>query len=157
MHRLPGWLREPVALTLAAQLATLPVILATFERVSLVAPLANVVVVPLVPLVMLASAVAAAVGVVGTTVQLPFLTDAASWFAGGSAWLGLRLMILAGSGAAAVPLAALPVAAPGWLAVIWYPALVLIWRRANRRSPDEPPGLEPVPLAPAGRSHWSVF
>ena len=155
LHRLPGWLREPVALTLAAQLATLPVILATFERVSLVAPLANVVVVPLVPLVMLASAVAAAVGVVGTTVQLPFLTDAASWFAGGSAWLGLRLMILAGSGAAAVPLAALPVAAPGWLAVIWYPALVLIWRRANRRSPDEPPGLEPVPLAALPRPSGS--
>jgi competence protein ComEC len=148
LHRLPGWLREPVALTLAAQLTTLPVILATFERVSLVAPVANVLVVPLVPLVMLASAVAAVVGVVGSAIQLPFLTDATSWFAGGSAWLGLRLMILAGSGAAALPLAALPVAAPGWLAVIWYPGLVLLWRRASRHSLDEPATAEPRPLVP---------
>src|SRR5207249_6539892 len=86
----PAWLREPVALTLAAQLATLPVILATFERVSLVAPLANVLVVPLVPLVMLASAMAAVAGVVGAAIQVPVVTDAVSWFAGGSAWLGLR-------------------------------------------------------------------
>src|SRR4029077_6180136 len=124
-----------------------PVILATFERVSLVAPLANVLIVPLVPLVMLATAVAAAVGVAGTAIQLPFVIDAATWFAGGSAWLGLRLMILAGSGAAALPLAALPVAAPGWLAVVWYPALVLLWRRAKRRQPNELAAAEPRALA----------
>ena len=151
LTRLPVWLREPVALTLAAQLTTLPVILATFERVSLVAPLANVLVVPLVPLVMLASAVAALVGVVVTVVQLPFLTDAAGWFAGGSAWLGLRLMILAGSGAASLPLAALPVAAPGWLAVAWYPALLLLWRRANRQVPTDPSVGELVSLTAAPR------
>jgi len=148
---LPGWLREPVALTLAAQLTTLPVILATFERVSLVAPLANVLVVPLVPLVMLASAVAALFGVAGTAIQIPLLTDAASWFAGGSAWLGLRLMIVAGSGAASLPLAALPVAAPGWLAVLWYPALVLVWRRASRRPTGDLSFAELMPLASARR------
>jgi len=140
LRRWPAWLREPVALTLAAQLTTLPVILATFERVSLVAPLANVVVVPLVPLVMLASAVAAAAGILASVVQVPVVTDAVSWFAGGSAWLGLRLMIMAGTGAAALPLAAMPVAAPGWLAVAWYPGLVLLWRRANRLTPDKAPG-----------------
>ncbi|TME34082.1 MAG: ComEC/Rec2 family competence protein [Chloroflexi bacterium] len=112
LRRWPAWLREPVALTLAAQLTTLPVILATFERVSLVAPLANVVVVPLVPLVMLASAVAAAAGILASVVQV----------------------------AAALPLAAMPVAAPGWLAVAWYPGLVLLWRRANRLTPDKAPG-----------------
>ncbi|TMB82410.1 MAG: DUF4131 domain-containing protein [Chloroflexi bacterium] len=141
----PGWLREPVALTLAAQLATLPVILATFERVSLVAPLANVVVVPLVPLVMLASAMAAVAGVVGAAIQIPVVTDSMSWFAGGSAWLGLRLMILAGSAAAALPLAALPVEAPGWLALAWYPGLALLWRR-GRRQPDDQSADGPVPL-----------
>ena len=140
LRRWPAWLREPVALTLAAQLTTLPVILATFERVSLVAPLANVVVVPLVPLVMLASAVAAAAGILASVVQVPVVTDAVNWFAGGSAWLGLRLMIMAGTGAAALPLAAMPVAAPGWLAVAWYPGLVLLWRRANRPTPDKAPG-----------------
>ena len=54
----PGWIREPVALTLAAQLTTLPVILVNFERLSLVAPIANVLVVPFVPVAMLFSALA---------------------------------------------------------------------------------------------------
>nr|MBA3587394.1 ComEC/Rec2 family competence protein [Chloroflexota bacterium] len=49
----PAWIREPVALTLAAQLTTLPVILVNFERLSLVAPIANVLVVPFVPVAML--------------------------------------------------------------------------------------------------------
>ena len=52
LGRWPAWIRTPVALTVAAQAATLPVLLATFEQVSLVAPLANVVVVPLIPAVM---------------------------------------------------------------------------------------------------------
>ncbi|TMB50035.1 MAG: DUF4131 domain-containing protein [Chloroflexi bacterium] len=154
----PGWLREPVALTLAAQLTTLPVILATFERISLVAPLANVVVVPLVPLVMLASALAALAGVLGAAINIPVMTDAISWFAGGSAWLGLRLMILAGSAAAALPLAALPVQAPGWLALAWYPGLVLLWRR-GRLQPDGRPADGPVPLAAIrrpSRSHMGL-
>jgi competence protein ComEC len=151
LHRWPCWLREPVALTLAAQLTTMPVILATFERVSLVAPLANVLVVPLVPLVMLACAVAAVVGVLGAALPIPILTDATAWFAGGSAWLGLRLMILAGSSAAALPLAALPIAAPGWLAVAWYPTLALLWRRANREPSNERPGDELTPLATVRR------
>src|SRR5207245_5379313 len=38
----PGWLREPVALTLAAQLTTMQVILSTFERIILVARVATV-------------------------------------------------------------------------------------------------------------------
>ena len=59
----PAWIREPVALTLAAQLTTLPVVLLNFERLSLVAPLANVLVVPFVPVAMLFSALASLVGV----------------------------------------------------------------------------------------------
>jgi len=151
MQGWPGWLREPVALTTAAQLATLPVVLANFERVSLVAPFANVVVVPLVPLVMLASAIASLVGVAGGVIQLPLISDAVSWFAAGSAWLGLRLMIVAGSAAAALPLAALPIQAPGWLALAWYSALGLFWHRARGRQSQKPPSTELVPLQPAAR------
>ena len=62
LARWPAWIRTPVALTVAAQLATLPVLLATFEQVSLVAPLANVIVVPLIPAVMAGSAAAAVFG-----------------------------------------------------------------------------------------------
>jgi competence protein ComEC len=145
----PGWLREPVALTTAAQLATLPIILATFERFSLVAPLANVVVVPLVPLVMLASAIAAPIGAVDAAVHIPLLGDAATWLAGGSAWLGLRAMIATGSTAASIPFAALPIAAPAWLPALWYPALAIGWRVASvrgRRAVER--STAPVALAP---------
>jgi competence protein ComEC len=131
--RLPGWIREPVALTLAAQLTTLPVIVSSFERVSLVAPLANVLVVPLVPLVMLACAVAAPVGALDGAVHLPVLGDLATWFTGGSAWLGLRVMVVTGSAAASLPGASVPAAVPGWLAFAWYPALAGITGWRSRR------------------------
>ena len=148
----PGWLREPVALTLAAQLTTLPVVLGSFGRLSLVAPAANVVVVPMVPLVMLLCAIAAPVGAIAATLHFDLGADAARWAVGGSAWLLLRAMILAGQAAAALPFAALPVTAPGWLALAWYPALAIGWRRfavQADQSEAEPGGL--LPLRPAAR------
>ncbi len=145
LRRLPGALREPVALTLAAQLTTLPVILLNFERLSLVAPLANVVVVPLVPLVMLCCAVAAPIGAIQAAVHLPLLGDVATWLTGGSAWLYLHLMILAGKAAAAVPFASVPLAAPAWLALAWYPLLALVWLR-RRRAVEVDDGPQPLSL-----------
>jgi competence protein ComEC len=130
----PAWLREPVALTIAAQLTTLPVVVASFGRLSLVAPIANVVVVPLVPLVMLLCAIAAPLGAIATTLQLAPLTDLVRWAVGGSAWLLLRAMIVAGQAAASVPFASVSVVAPGWLALAWYPMLGFAWRRSARRA-----------------------
>lgn len=132
LSRWPAWLREPVALTLAAQLTTLPVVLGSFGRLSLVAPAANVAVVPLVPIVMLLCAIAAPLGAIATGLHLDLLADAMRWAVGGTAWLVLRAMIVAGQAAASLPLAALPVTAPGWLALAWYPALALGWRRFGR-------------------------
>jgi competence protein ComEC len=133
LQRLPAWIREPVALTLAAQLTTLPVILVNFERLSLVAPVANVVVVPLVPLAMFACAVAAPIGALGELVRLPLVTPAAEWFAGGAAWLALRTMSAAGAAAAAVPYAAIDVSVSAIVAAGWYPALGLVtWARSGR-------------------------
>lgn len=137
LGRWPALVREPVALTLAAQLTTLQVILLNFERVSLVAPLANVAVVPLVPLVMLCSAVAAVVGAADAAMHLPLIADILGWAAGGAAWLYLRLMILTGLAAAAVPFASVDLSAPAWLALGWYPALALARNRiapADERS-----------------------
>ncbi|MBA3687692.1 MAG: ComEC/Rec2 family competence protein [Chloroflexi bacterium] len=138
LARWPAWLREPIALTLAAQLTTLPVVVGSFGRLSLIAPIANVAVVPLVPLVMLTCAIAAPLGALTAALQVGLLTDGVRWAAGGSAWLLLHAMILAGQVAASVPLAAMPVAAPAWLAIAWYPALGLAWRRSARRSGREP-------------------
>jgi competence protein ComEC len=148
----PSWLREPMALTLAAQLATLPVLLTTFGRLSVVAPLANVVVVPLVPLVMAACAVAAPIGALDATIHLPLVSDLATWAAGGSAWLLLRVMILAGQAAAALPFASLPLTAPAWLAVPWYGGLGVAWGRLRRTTDPQPvPDVTPLHRSPPRR------
>ena len=42
----PSWLREALLVSLAAQLATLPITLGTFGRLSLIAPLANLLILP---------------------------------------------------------------------------------------------------------------
>ena len=138
--RLPAWVREPMALTLAAQLTTLPIVVGNFERLSLVSPLANIVVVPIVPLVMLACAVVAPLGVLDAVFHIPLLSDAALFVAGGGAWLTLRAMIVAGQVAAAVPLASIPLSAPPLLAAAWYPALWWAARRLGRSVPEAPAG-----------------
>jgi competence protein ComEC len=139
LGRWPAWFRVPVALTLAAQAATLPVLLATFEQVSLVAPLANVAVVPLIPAVMAGSAAAALVGGVTGTVQLPGVGDLASWLAGGAAWLPVRALIDTGTAASAVPLAAVPISGSPWFTAAWYPLLVLAAHRLGRRTAPTTP------------------
>jgi competence protein ComEC len=54
-HFLPqsGAIRESVALTFSAQVLVTPVILTNFERISLIAPLANLLILPIIPLSML--------------------------------------------------------------------------------------------------------
>jgi competence protein ComEC len=47
-----GWAREALAATLAAQWLALPLILYHFGTLSVIAPLANVVILPAVPLAM---------------------------------------------------------------------------------------------------------
>ena len=125
LHRWPGWIREPVALTLAAQLTTLPVILVNFERLSLVAPIANVLVVPFVPIAMLFSAFAALVGILDGALEVPIVGDLLTWFAGGAAWLVLRVIVWLGTTVASVPHAAIDVSVPPAVAVAWLPILAL--------------------------------
>ena len=124
---LPGWLREPIALTMAAQLTTLPVLLMNFERLSLVAPLANVVVVPIVPFAMLACALASLGGALSAAVPLTAVGDVIGWAFGGVAWLALHLMIAAGTAFASIPASAVGVSVPVPFAVAWYPCLALGW------------------------------
>ena len=51
MHRLPTWIKFPAAMTLSAQLASLPIIIWYFNQVSLSSVLANVLVMPILELV----------------------------------------------------------------------------------------------------------
>jgi len=140
LRALPAWIREPVALTLAAQLTTLPVILANFERLSLVAPIANVVVVPFVPVAMLFSAIASVAGSLDTLVHLPIVGDTVVWLTGGAAWLVLRVIVWLGTTVASVPYAAIDASLPAPFAVAWLPLLGLAgWAL---RSPPDPSAVE---------------
>jgi competence protein ComEC len=146
----PAWIRTPVALTLAAQLATLPVLLAAFGQVSLVAPLANVLVVPLIPIVMAGAAAASVVGGLAGAAPPPIVGELATWLAGGAAWLPLHGLTAAGSAAAAIPLAAIPLGGGPLLTAAWYPCLALAAMRVGRRDDQvEPDTLEAAAFATA--------
>ena len=151
-RRLPGWpawIREPVGLTLAAQITTLPVILVNFERLSLVAPLANVLVVPFVPLAMLFSAVASLVGLMDGVLHVPVVGDACAWFAGGCAWLVLRVIVALGSGVAAIPHAAVDVTLPPAFAAAWLPIVGLAtWALRSDHPADDARTADPLPDRP---------
>ena len=69
---LPTLVREGLAATLAATIPTLPIIAAIFGRISLVAPLANVLAVPLFPPLMVAAVLTAIIGVLLPNAALPF-------------------------------------------------------------------------------------
>jgi competence protein ComEC len=98
--RLPGprWLAEPFAVTVAAQVATVPVMASTFGVLSLVAPLANALVIPAVPLLVVLGWVGA-----GVAMAVPAL----GWAPLAAAGLLVTAIGLLAQAAAALPGAAL--------------------------------------------------
>lgn len=100
--RLPGWLAESLGISLAAQAATLPDVLATFGRLSLVAPVVNLVVVPIVPAAMAGGLVAMIAGWLVTVGAPPLL----GVVAGLPGWLLLHVMVAVVRIAAGLPFAA---------------------------------------------------
>jgi competence protein ComEC len=137
--RVPGWLVESMGVSLAAQAATLPLVLLHFGRVSLVSPLANLVVAPIVAPVMLASLLGMIAGLL-MALGLPALLMAPVVL-GASLLLGA--MIAVGSIAAALPLASLELAEPAGLVAAAATTLLLLsagtirgraqWRRLTGR------------------------
>jgi len=111
---LPGWLREPFAVTLAAQVGTVPLMATDFHVLSPVAPIANAAVLPLLPVMVGAGlfvAPLAALPVVGRVVALPLT--------GLLVYLEQVASVLARAPAAAVSVPAFP---PG-SGVAYYAAL----------------------------------
>ena len=137
-RRLAAWLRwlpfsaaiaESLAVTLAAQLATLPVLALTFGQVSLVAPLANLLAVPLLaPLLVLGGLLALAgalLGAVGAALAL-----ALAWVVWPLLWYVDGVIALSAN----LPGAALAVSnAPAVFAWAYYAALAaVIWWLVRR-------------------------
>ncbi len=103
LARLPSWLAEGLAPTIAASVPTIPIVAAVFGRISLVSPLANLFAVPLFAPIMVLGAATAVVGA-----ALPAAAPPLAIAAYASALLFRRGVELA----AAVPFAAVAVS-PG--------------------------------------------
>ena len=101
--RMPGWLAESLGISLAAQAATLPDVLATFGRLSLVSPVVNLAVVPLVPAAMLGGVVAMLAGGAAMLGAPPIVATVA----GLPGWVVLHVIVAIVRIAASMPFAAL--------------------------------------------------
>jgi competence protein ComEC len=106
---IPALLRDPFAATLAAEAATWPLMLASFHQVSLIAPVANALVLPLLPAVMVLGGSGAILAALWSSVGWPILQLAGLLIA----WFGRVI-----EGTAGVPGAslALPYFPPRWIA-----------------------------------------
>ncbi len=152
LHWLPGLFREPFAVTLAAQVGTLPLTAAGFHVLSPVAPLANALVLPLLPAMVgagLLLAPFAAFPELGAALAIPL--------AALLAYLEQVAMALA-----AIPAAAIPVATfPAWLGAGYYSGLaglLVALRTAGARRLLALALAAGVPLAIAGGevAAWSA-
>ena len=113
----PGWLAGAVAVSLGAQAAVTPLMLAHFNQLSLIGVVANLLVVPL-------AAVATTLGMLALLVELASSALAALLFH--ALWLVLIALRAAVSLAAALPAAMVHLPSPSaTIVVAWYGALLL--------------------------------
>src|SRR6478672_10134788 len=106
--RVPRWLAESLGVSLAAQAATLPIVLVSFGRLAILSPVVNLVVVPLVAPAMAAGVVALAGGglvlggappVIGAVIAAP-------------GWVILRVLVAIVTVAAGLPFASVTLEPP---------------------------------------------
>ena len=122
------FLNEALVLTLAAQILTIPLVIYHFGRLSLVAPLANLLILPVQPPVMSVGGAAAVVGMV------PFLepiSQALAWVP----WLMLAYTNAVVRWLADLPFASLEIdrASAGWVVIIYAAVLIAIWTWSRHR------------------------
>jgi competence protein ComEC len=132
--RLPASIVECLAVSLAAQVATLPVVLLTFGRLAIISPLLNLLVVPLVAPAMAASAVA----LLGGATAMAGLPAVVATIVGLPAWLLLSLMVAIVHAGAALPFASAALDPPwniaGATIAAVAPFAVGAWVRRRRAS-----------------------
>jgi competence protein ComEC len=110
--RVPGWLAESLAVSLAAQAATLPVVLLVFGRLAIISPAINLLIVPLVAPAMAAAMIA----LVGGAVAIAGGPAAIATLAGLPAWALLTAMCTIIRAGAALPFASVTLGPP-WTVV----------------------------------------
>ncbi len=157
--RLPRWLAESLGVSLAAQAATLPIVLASFGRLAVIAPAVNLLVVPLVAPAMAAGLIALLAGIVVSLGAPP----AVGAILAAPAWVALRLIVSIVEATAGLPLASVTLEPPwgslaGGLVVVAVGAGLVV-RRSDRRhghvrsrSPRAPAPPAPAPARPSAAS-----
>jgi competence protein ComEC len=146
--RLRAWLAESLGVSLAAQLATLPIVALEFGRLSIVSPVVNLGVVPLVAPAMAAGAVALLAGGL-SAVGAPALV---ATLGGLPAWALLAAIVGLVRAGASIPFASVELVTP-WDAVVAAAAGALILladRRLRARARRPGPGRSPVQAARPG-------
>lgn len=115
---LPKFIAQGLSVTLAAQLLTTPVILSSFGRFSLIAPVMNILFLPMIPSIMFCSFLAVVIGFLWPPAAL--LPVAASWFL-------IRVLLDGVHMGAVLPLASLNIPTfPWWMVVGWYGFFVIL-------------------------------
>ena len=99
-ERVVGWLSDALIVTLAAQITTQPIILAKFQRLSLVTLLTNFLILPAQPFVMLCG---------GATLLAALLFSPLGQIVGWSAWVFLTYTIEVVRWTAEIPFASVPI------------------------------------------------
>jgi competence protein ComEC len=134
--RVPRWLAESLGVSLAAQAATLPVVLVSFGRLAILSPLVNLAVVPLVAPAMAVGLVALGSGVI-VTMGVPAMLGSVLAAPG---WVILRILVGIVQVAASLPFASLNLEAPldtvaAGLTIVALAALTLSRRRRRSMQP----------------------
>ncbi len=169
LRRLPAWAQTGVGATMSSQLGTAPLLAVYFNQLSMIAPAANLAVVP-------AAGIALATGLAGALIW-PILPPVGTLVLTVAGWI-LSYMVAASHFFAELPLAAVTVGAPSAAQAVTYYAGVWWVLRRRGGGEDRPPryrtalgiGLATVllvaaaaggscadsPLAPAGRQKLRV-
>jgi competence protein ComEC len=128
------YLYQALIITLAAQILTIPLVVYHFGRLSLVAPLANLLILPVQPPIMGLGGAAAILGVPALSGPLPFLEPlarAVAWVP----WLCLAYTNAVVRWLAGWPFSSIEIqrTAAGWLAVAYIALVVALWIWSRRR------------------------
>jgi competence protein ComEC len=144
--RVPRWLAESLGVSLAAQAATLPIVLVSFGRLAILAPLVNLAVVPLVAPAMAVGLIAMAGGAL-VLVGAPTVVGALLAAPG---WVVLRILDGIVTGAASVPFASLNLTPPMDVVAAGLSTgglLGLAWLRRRGRGRSRRPATDGAPAA----------
>lgn len=148
--RMPRWLAESLGVSLAAQAATLPIVLVSFGRLAILSPLVNLVVVPLVAPAMAVGLLALAGGAVVLAGAPPGIGAVIA----APGWVVLRALVAIVQFAAGLPLANVSLVPPLDIGVAGLSVVGLVgltWWRGGSSSR----GSRPAP-PPSGRTGTTV-